>query len=238
MIIETFRNFIEIDGLRNKIAKHIAEIAGQEKRLIDTLSKKQKAISDIESKNDKIKSFKLKELELSVADLEKKVSHFKEQMNQIKTQKELDSLNHEIKTSSETLAIAEKDFFEKIDIASKLEKEISDLNNFLTGIDVSITEIKSEVQSEIIVQQKEIDNFQLRINSLLDQVNPSYKKMYLELSERFKSTSPTAFINGKNCSVCRINIDAQTINLVDHAKSLELCPNCGRILLPNNLNLY
>lgn len=238
MIIETFRNFIEIESLNKKIAQHIAEIASQEKRLIDAEGKKESALLQINEKNELIHSLKLKEIELAVSTLEKKLGQYQEQMNLVKTQKELDSLTHEINSTKAKLTEAESDFFSKIDQASLLETSIKDLKNFCTGIDSSIAEIKNEVEQEIFHHQKEIKNYQNRVESLLDQQNPVDKKMYLELSKKFKSSTPTAFINGKNCSVCRINIDAQTINLVDHAKSLELCPNCGRILLPNNLNLY
>ena len=238
MIIETFRNFIEIEGLNKKIAQHIAEIASQEKRLVDAESKRQSSLAQINQKNELIHSLKLKELELSVSALEKKLNHYQEQINLVKTQKELDSLTHEINLTKSQLSAAEGDFFSKIDQVALLEKEILDLKNFTSGIEVTILEIKMEVESEISKQQKEINNYQLRIDSLLDQLNPADKKLYLENAKKFKTSTPSAFINGKNCSVCRINIDAQTINMVDHAKSLELCPNCGRILLPNNLNLY
>lgn len=238
MIIETFRNFIEIEGLNKKIAQHIAEIASQEKRIKDAEGKKLSAMMNIDQNNLRIKELKLKELELTVSGLEKKLAHYQEQMSLVKNQKELDSLTHEINSTKSQLTIEETDFFNKIDLVTTLENEILDLNNFVKGINESIDEIKKEVEIEISKNKKEIDNFQLRINSLLDQLNPSDKKMYQELAVKFKSTSPTAFIIGKNCSLCRINIDAQTINLVDHAKSLEICPNCNRLLLPNNLNLY
>ncbi len=238
MIIETFRNFIEIEGLNQKVAQHIVEIAGQEKRLVDAESKKQAAILKIDQNHMQIKTLKLKELELTVSGLEKKLAQYQEQMNLVKNQKELDSINHEISTISTQLKTEENDFFIKIDLASNLENEIVDLQNFVKGIDESIIEIKVEVEKEIAKNQSEINNYQLRINSLLDQLSPSDKNMYLELAKKFKTSKPTAFINGKNCSACRINIDAQTINMVDHAKSLELCPNCSRLLLPNNLNLY
>lgn len=238
MFINTFRNFIEIEGLKSRILKHIAIIAGENKRILDLTSKRSSIQAEIIEFEQNIHDAKLKELELEIKSLETNLKKFQAQMDMVKNGKELDLLTSEIKHSQLALDSLEVQYFEKSDLIDSLKIKIQEHKQFLHGSNETLNDIQKEVNLEIITNEKEISNYQLRIDSILELESPSNKNLYLDMSKKFKTTSPCSFIINKNCSVCRINVDSSTANSVESARSIEVCPNCGRILLPKDLNIY
>lgn len=238
MIVDTYRNFVEISGLQAKIKAHEAQIVSENKRISDLLQKRQRCQDQIDTLKARVHDLNLKELELKTSSEETKLSKLKEQINMVKNEKELASINHEIDFCSKNLQMLETTFFQAIDTNEKLENEIKDNQNFLQGSEQSLKEIEEEVRENINKEKQEISNYSNRINALLESEETSTQKLFKELNIKFKTSTPFAFLNHKNCSVCRIGIDGQTAHLVENHASLEFCPNCGRLLLPSNLNLY
>jgi len=238
MFIDTFRNFIEIEGLKSKMALHLANISGENKRISDLSSKRESIDAEIKQFQTTIHDLKLKDLELKISALESSLSKLKMQMNMVKNEKELSSLNHEIEHTKTQLTELESTYFLGLEKSEELNLKILEHQEFLKGSLQSLNEIKSEAEIIIEKNQQEIINYQKRVDAILENEKPAHKQLYLEMSTKFKTSSACSFINHKNCSACRINIDANTVNNVENGRALELCPNCGRILLPNNLNLY
>jgi predicted nucleic acid-binding Zn-ribbon protein len=193
--------------------------------------------SQIEAAKELIATFKLKELELNIHSLENNIAKLKSQINMVKNEKELTSITHEIEHSQKKLADLENQYFELTEQSENLLQNIQDNQNFINGSKATLAEIEKDVTTIIEENQKEISNYQKRIEALLEIEKPGNRKIYLETAKKFQTTSPCSFIAHKNCSACRINIDSVTVANVEHARSLEFCPSCGRILLPKDLNL-
>lgn len=238
MMTDTYRNFIEIMSLKAKNYQLLTDIQSQRKRILDTESKKTAAISKKDALALQILELGISKNEQLIKDLDSKLSKLNTDINKVNSEKELNSLNNEIAFLKEELHTLEDETFLKIDIADKLQVELATLSGFIAGIDQTITEIKLEAESEIKKHQKEVENLSSRISSLVDSLPSSVQKTYQLVDKKFVSSPPFSFINQKNCSACKINIDQMTVSNVQNHRSVELCPSCDRILLPNDLNIY
>jgi predicted nucleic acid-binding Zn-ribbon protein len=238
MLIDTFRNFVEIEGLKAKILIHRSNIASQNKRISDMVSKRAEREAQIANCEFEIKNLKIKDLEAQMSIYDSSLKKFQTQMDMVKNEKELNSLNHEISSIKVLIENLETLYFESSEKVETLNHKISECREFLKGSIDSLNEISSEAKAIISKEENEIQNFQMRIDAILENEKPTHKKLYQEMEIKFKTTGPCSFINHKNCSACRINIDSVTVGNVENARSLEFCPSCGRILLPNDLNLY
>jgi predicted nucleic acid-binding Zn-ribbon protein len=238
MMTDTYRNFIEIMSLKAKIYKLLGNVQSQTKRILDTENKKTSSIAKKEALSLELLELGVSKNELLIKDLDLKLSKLNSDINKVNSEKELNSINSEISFLKEKLQALEDETFLKIDIADNLQAEITTLSGFITGIDQTITEIKNEAEAEIQKDQKEISNLNLRILSLVDSLPTSVQKTYHLVDKKFKTSPPFSFINQKNCSTCKINIDQMTVSNVLSHRSVEICPSCDRILLPNDLNIY
>lgn len=236
MIVDTFRNFIEIMGLRKKEAELLKEIASENKR-ISVLADKRTAIKqEIESLKDEQRQLKIKEMELETNALTIKLNRFKDQINLVKNDKELQSITHEVSHHENLINELETKYFSALERSEQIDGIIKDHEGFLSGSESTLKEIESEVNGANQVHYNEIKNLNNRIQALLESEKPANQKLYLEIEKKFASTSPFSYLNGKNCQTCRISIDVQTANNIEYCRSLEFCPNCGRLLLPININ--
>ncbi len=231
MIEESFQNLLEINSLFLKI--HDLELASKAelKRISAIESAESQKMAALEAKKDQLKAIHLKEKELEISKIVDLINRHKTQLNLITTQKELDSLTHEIENNSKILIKLEAEYFQNLEHSEILHLEIKDFESFLEGIKITKKEIEAEVNEKTTTGKKEIENFQKRVDALIDTCDKSVKSIFSDFVYKKKITDPIAFINNKNCSRCKINLDAATIQSVEHKKSIEICPNCNRILL-------
>lgn len=235
MIAESLRNIVEIEGLKRKINELDNSTKAELKRLSDIEQKRIDTQNSIKDYEQKIHDLKLKEAELDILNLENKIEKLKSQTSMVKNEKEANILEKEISLLITEHKTKEDNYFKNLDFESQYQNNISDYKNFLEGSLETLNEIKKEVDEFSSKNNLEVSNLQKRINSLLENTTNTYSKVYLETSNRLKVAPTTAYINGKNCSVCKIAIDQLTITNVENHVSLEQCPNCGRILIPHNL---
>jgi predicted nucleic acid-binding Zn-ribbon protein len=231
MLKETFRHFVEIMSLKSKILEYERNIKSEEKRISDLQAKRHLTDDKILKLNEEIVQLNIKELEYKIDSLTSRLSKLKNQVSSVVSEKELSAINHEITHSQNELNLLETAYFSNLEKAEKHSVEILDLKQFLIGSLETLNEISVEVKISVNKNQHEIKNLQLRITSLLEQLSSSDRHLFLDTDKKFKDKIPCSFINLKNCSECKISIDSQTINNVEKFISVELCPNCGRILL-------
>jgi len=233
MIEESFQNLLEINSLFLKI--HDLELAskGELKRLGDLESLEGLKLALLEVKKAEIKAIHLKEMELEISKILDQINRHKAQINLITTQKELDSLTHEIENDSKKVENLEADYFLKLELFENLNQEIKDLENFLSGIKNTKKEIEGEVNASLVIKKNEIENFQKRVDSLIEMCDKSVKNIFKDFVYKNKISDPISFIKSKNCSRCKISLDSMTIQNVENKRSIEICSNCNRILLPS-----
>jgi predicted CXXCH cytochrome family protein len=62
--------------------------------------------------------------------------------------------------------------------------------------------------------------------------------MYLQTEIRFKNKSPVSFLINKKCSECHMQADSMLKSALEEGRSLEFCPSCGRLLIPETAKIY
>jgi predicted nucleic acid-binding Zn-ribbon protein len=62
--------------------------------------------------------------------------------------------------------------------------------------------------------------------------------MYREVELKFKNKSPVSFLIDKKCSECHMLADSMLKTSLEEGRSLEFCPSCGRMLIPETAKIY
>ncbi|MBT6324517.1 MAG: hypothetical protein HOJ35_00980, partial [Bdellovibrionales bacterium] len=233
-----FQNLAEIQSIEKYIKNHLDKIASEQSR-IKTIKQQvnSKSEENIQKKSqlaifqNKLNIFE-KDLFASENQLEKSNKHLLSATDQ----KQAELLEQEISNSQKNIERLENEILELMDKVENIEVEISDNTGFINGASSTIDDITREVESTVIQEEKEIKQYEQRIELLLNETNSEFANVFTEINKKLRFNNPLAFIKNSVCGQCRFSIDQMTLNEIEQHFLLQTCEGCGRILVPH-LNL-
>lgn len=238
MFLESFRHLIEIEALKKLNLQNIKQIASENKRISDLDERRSKTLLQIENLELEEKNLNLPETLKNLDVFQARLTKLTSQLALSVTEKEQVAFENQIKLTKEEIEKLETIYFTNLEKSESIFEEIKDCRQFLEGSLHTLKEIKSEVESNIQNEQKIIDDRNLRVNALMELVNPSLKSLYLDLEKKFKPKSPVSFLIDKKCSECFMQVDSMLKSSLEEGRSIETCPACSRLLIPETAKIY
>ncbi len=113
-----------------------------------------------------------------------------------------------------------------------LERELSAANEFLRGLEKTITEISLEVDGDIAKVTSELQHLDLRHALLLDELPTEFRALLMKTSAKNLAHGPFTRVDAGSCFFCRYKISRTDESEIDMQKNLKTCPQCSRIFLP------
>lgn len=195
------------------------------------LAKKQSIDSDIQNLTNEIQVEELKKQknELHLAELSKKLDENSKKSSEIKTEREMKSLQLEEEIAKEQVSFANEEI-ERLDrvIASKKE-QIEAAQESLKELDANLESVKVEVDEKlqrIDLQRQEV--FKKKEN-LLGTVNQKGLTFYQKV-RRWAKNSTVVAVEEQACMGCHMLINDKIYADVIKGEEITTCPHCGRIL--------
>lgn len=238
MFLPSFRHLIEIEALKKQNHQNLAQISSENKRISDLDERRKKTSLEIENLTLKEKNLNLSKTLENLSTLESRLKKLNAQLSLAVTEKEQVAFENQIQLVKSEVAKFETLYFTDLETSESIQLDIETKKTFLEGSLKTLEEIKTEVDTNISKEQKIIDNRNLRIQALIDLVQPSLKSLYLELEIKFKPKSPVSFLIDKKCSECHMQTDSVLKNSLEEGRSIEVCPSCGRLLIPETAKIY
>ncbi len=225
-------------ALKKQNDQNLQQIASENKRISDLEERRNKTtlrLNDIETEQ---KNLKLPEEIKTIEGLQQRLAKLTSQLALSVTEKEQKAFEGQILLVKEEKEKIEERYFIGLEKSEELTDETQDLESFLQGSAETLKNILLEVQKNIQDEEGIISNRKLRIESLLNLCQPSFKNMYLQTEMRFKNKSPVSFLIDKKCSECHMQADSMLKSSLEEGRSLEFCPSCGRLLIPETAKIY
>lgn len=238
MYLESFRHLIEIDALERANNTNRQNIIGENRRISDLESKQQKALDEIELLSNEKIDLQLQKSEIEINHSITKLTKLKDQLLSIKTQKEQEALENQISLLEKTIAELEDKYFINLDREEAINQKIEEKQNFLKGSAATLLEIKNEIQESINKEEKVIFDRNARIESLLAQCRTDVQKAYLAAKKKFFPSQPLCFLLAKKCSICHMQADSMLKLNLEEGISIEHCPSCFRLMIPETSKIY
>lgn len=238
MYLESFRHLIEIEALKKANQQNFNEIDAQKKRISALESKKAKFTEEITQFKQDILALKLTEREAQIEVLRNQITKLNDQMLMIKTLREQTALEEQIKDLSLKADQDEEEYFLNLEVSENLILRISDHQQFLKGSENTVLEITAEAEIIILAQEKLVRDRELRIDSLLSQCLDDVKSLYARVEKQLAPKKHTSFLINKKCNECHMQIDSMLKNNIENGVSLEVCPHCARLLIPETSRIY
>lgn len=238
MYLESFRHLIEIDALERANNTNRQNIIGENKRISDLEGKQKKAQEEIELLSNEKINLQLQKSEDEINHSIAKLTKLKDQLFAVKTQKEQEALENQISLLEKTINECEEKYFANLDREEAINQTITEKKSFLSGSSNTLLEIKNEVTLSIMAEEKIISDRNLRIDSLLVQCRADVQKAYQNAKKKFDQTPALSFLLAKKCSICHMQADSMLKLNLEEGRSIEHCPSCGRLMLPETSKIY
>lgn len=238
MFLESFRHLIEIEALKRDNQVNQQRISSENRRISDIEERRKKALDSIEELKIEEKNLKVSETLNQIEDKQIRLAKLEGQLALSATQKEQSAFENQISILKNDITELENLYFEKLDQSERHLIEIDSLQIFYQGSGPTLKDIKVEVATLVSKEELIIQNRQVRIDALLDICQISVKKLYLELQPKFHPKSPISYLIDKKCSGCHMQLDSQMRSSLEEGRSLELCPTCSRLIIPETAKIY
>lgn len=226
----------------NRFLFEIAELDLKVKTLMDKIELEQKRKASIRAKltqaqqlSEKISNDTtqlnndISILEKDLFGLDAKIAQNTNAYNSIKNNTELIRNENEKQVLQEQKDLLEQKILEFLEELESCETKLSDNKTYMEGLNLSIKEIDSDVETIISTFQKEIDKTKRQIELLIDDNDTPNKNVFLKVREKFLYNNPISKLNNSHCGFCKMNVAAQDVNTIKNGQ-LITCSSCKRLI--------
>jgi len=214
----------EIDAFEPQIeeANYKYEVAIAKKKSID---------SDIENLTNEIKDEEVKKHknELHLAELSQKLENNSKKSSEIKTEREMKSLQLEEEIAKEQVTFANEEIARLDKIMDSKKEQVASAKTALEEIESNLEVVKADVDEKLKVITKARQEVFLKKEKLLGTVNQKGLAFYQKIRRWAKNTT-VVVVEDQACMGCHMLIGDKIYADIIKAEEIATCPHCGRIL--------
>jgi predicted nucleic acid-binding Zn-ribbon protein len=213
----------EIDEARRALdalpARHAALEAGVADQTVALDSVRQRASDNAATR---------RELDRELAAVQTRLRRYKDQLMEVKTNKEYLAMQHEIATAEQEVARIEDRLLERLLEADTLAGEVKAAETSLAA-----------GRAEAADQRAALDAERRRLETLVDEAGARRRKLAADMSAevlalfdhiRSRRGTAVAEVRDGHCSVCHVRLRPQFYNEIRRSETIFQCESCGRVL--------
>jgi predicted nucleic acid-binding Zn-ribbon protein len=213
----------EIRRLKDEVAALPKRVAAIEERLAATKAQLEKARAAVKGDEAARKKF-----ETSIQDLQGKISKYRDQSLDVKTNDQYKALMHEIEFSQQEIRANEDRILDLMVNAETREKQVKAAEAELKAETAEIEKEKAVAREKTAEDEKLLAEWNAKRAGLLSGVDPDLLRHY-ERVAKFRGTGLSEVRNQK-CSACQMMLRPQTYNEVRSGDKVIICESCQRVL--------
>lgn len=222
-----------------------AEIAGYRART-DAFPAKSRALDDmlanaiagVDSAKQRIQASQVqrKEHESRVADLEAKISKYREQLMTVKTNEEYKAMTREIEFSQDKVRAEEDQILAIMENAEALETDLKKAEAVLAEGQVQVASERAALEELNAKDLLTLQSYEEERRSLAESVTGDVIAQY-ERVRKARGGVALAAAAAEQCVVCHVKMRPQRFQDVRRNDTIISCDSCGRILYaPDNMD--
>lgn len=219
----------EIRKLQDEIAALPKRVAAIEQKLAGTKARLEKA--RVAAKGDEANR---KKFESTIKDLQGKISKYRDQSLDVKTNEQYKALLHEIQFAEQEIRLNEDRILEVMVNVDAREKEVRAAEAELKAQTREIEKEKEEARKVTAEDQKKLSEWSAKRDALRHEISEDILRQY-ERVAKFRGTG-LAEVSDHKCMGCQVMLRPQTYNEVRNGEKVMICESCSRIYYFNPAN--
>ena len=219
----------EIRRLRDEIAELPKRVAAIEHKLADTKAQLEKAQAAVKADEATRRKY-----ETTISDLRGKISKYRDQSLDVKTNDQYKALLHEIQFAEKEIAATEDKILELMLNADARDKEVKAAQAELKAETAEIEKEKADARLRTAEDEKQLAEWSGKRDQKRTGVNEDLLRHYERVS-KFRGTGISE-VRDHKCIACQVMLRPQIYNDVRTGQQTVICDSCQRILYFNPAN--
>jgi uncharacterized protein len=213
----------EITRLKEEIAALPKRVAAIEEQLAGTKAVLEKAKTAVKA-DDAAK----RKYESAIQDLRQKVSKYRDQMLDVKTNEQYKALQHELNFAEKDISANEDKILELMINAETREKEVKAAEADLKTETAEIEKEKTEARQKTVEDEKLLAEWNAKRDSYRSGIGGDLLRHY-DRVVKLRRTGLSE-VRDHKCMACQVMLRPQTYNDVRAGEQVVVCDSCQRIL--------
>jgi uncharacterized protein len=170
-----------------------------------------------------------RQLEKELAEGEARIRNKRMRLNQVRNDKEMQALAHEVDTQKETNQRLEADLLGLMEAAEPRAAHIAEHTSLVQRLSAELTEAEMEIAAQVEDLKISITKQRLERDLMAGNLERALLQRYEMIFSR-RNGLAVAEARGGTCQGCRMRLPPQLYNQIQRHDSIHFCPNCQRIL--------
>jgi hypothetical protein len=216
----------EIRRLQDEIAGFPKRVAAIEKKLAGTQAQLEKAQGAVKADEAARRKY-----DTTISDLRGKISKYRDQSLDVKTNEQYKALLHEIQFAEKEIAATEDKILELMVNADARDKEVKAAQAELKAEAAEIEKEKNQARQVTAEDEKKLAEWRAKREQMRSGVSEDLLRHY-ERVTKFRGSGISEVLDHK-CMACQVMLRPQTYNEVRTGQQTLVCDSCQRILYFN-----
>ncbi|WP_345979510.1 zinc ribbon domain-containing protein [Sulfurimonas sp. HSL3-2] len=218
----------EVDKEIDAFEPQIDEVNYKYEAALATKDNLDNEISSLEEemKNEELKKHKN---ELHLAELSAKLEENKKKAAEIKTEREMKSLQLEEEIAKEQVTFANEEIVRLDKLITAKKEKLEELTQTRNELDANLSAIKADVDEKLASIEKARHEVFARKEKLVGGMNQKGLAFYQKIRRWAKNTTAVA-VKEQACMGCFMHVNDKVYADVIKGEEIVTCPHCGRIL--------
>jgi uncharacterized protein len=218
----------QLDSEIESSRRRIAEIPAVQGALAARLEQATSAVAAVKERLS-ISQQERKKIEADVAAIQTRLSKYKGQLLELKTNKEYQTMQHEIAVAEEAIRSHEDRVLERMEEAENLARELKAAEAELKAQQAAIATDRASLDAEAATLQRTANETAATRATVAGQLSSEALRLFEHVSKQRKGMAVAEARDG-SCSVCHVRMRPQMYNEVRRGENLIQCESCLRIL--------
>jgi predicted nucleic acid-binding Zn-ribbon protein len=229
-MLPELQNLLELQKTDREILRLNEEIADLPKRVaaIEAKLAGTKAVLDKAKVAVKADEAARRKYESSIQDLQQKISKYRDQSLDVKTNEQYRALQHEIDFSQQEIRATEDKILELMVNADTREKQVKAAEADLKAETAEIEKEKEEARQRTAEDQKQLAEWTAKRDQLRSGIPADLLRHYDRVVKLRKTG--LSEVRDHKCMACQVMLRPQTYNEVRSGEQVVICDSCQRIL--------
>jgi uncharacterized protein len=219
----------EIRRLQDEVAELPKRVASIERKLAGTKAGMEAAQAAVKADEATRRQY-----DTTISDLRGKISKYRDQSLDVKTNEQYKALLHEIQFTEKEIAATEDKILELMLNADARDKEVKAAQVKLKAETAEIEKEKIEARQRTAEDEKQLTEWRAKRDQMRSGVNEDLLRHYERVS-KFRG-SGISEVRDHKCIACQVMLRPQIYNDVRTGQQTVVCDSCQRVLYFNPAN--
>jgi uncharacterized protein len=217
-----------IDRELRDLEQALASVAGRVQQLRLEAEKQQVELDRLTAEEQQSAVMR-RQLEKELAEGEARIRNKRMRLTQVRNDKELQALSHEVDTQRESNQRFEAELLALMEVSEPRTASIAELTPLVQRLLAELSEAEKEIAAQVEDLKISIAKQRLERDLMAGNVDRGLLQRYEMIFSRRNGLAVAEARSG-TCQGCRMRLPPQLYNQIQRHDSIHFCPNCQRIL--------